>query len=79
MAAAAAKARGGCAPLPVVWARIVHALRGWREPRGELVPVCAGIASGHLNALRNTVSYRTVDHTGEIKRVQLNSQSQQVC
>jgi hypothetical protein len=32
-----------------------------------------------LNALRNTVSHRTVDHTGEIKRVQLNPQSQQVC
>ena len=32
-----------------------------------------------LNALRNTVSYRTVDHTEEIKRVQLNPQSQQVC
>ena len=48
MAAAAAEARGGCAPLPVVWARTVHALRGWREPRGELVPVCAGIASGSV-------------------------------
>jgi len=47
VAAAAAEARGGCAPLPVVWARTVHALRGWREPRGELVPVCAEIASGH--------------------------------
>ena len=47
VAAAAAEARGGCAPLPVVWARTVHALRGWREPRGELVPVRAGIASGH--------------------------------
>ena len=52
MAAAAAEARGGCAPLPVVWARTVHALRGWREPRGEPVPVCAEIASGHHARVR---------------------------
>ena len=52
VAAAAVEARGGCAPLPVVWARTVHALRGWREPRGELVPVCAEIASGHHARVR---------------------------
>ena len=52
VAPAAAEARGGCAPLPVVWARTVHALRGWREPRGELVPVCAEIAIDLVVVLR---------------------------
>jgi hypothetical protein len=32
-----------------------------------------------LSALRNTVSYRTMHHTRDTKRDQLNQESQQVC
>ena len=45
----------------------------------RLFPLWQADTLAELNTLRNTVSYRTVDHTGEIKRVQLNPQSQQVC